>query len=300
MFNVYNNNYSITKLYDFYVCFTLKYTDMIVIDIELFKEILKNSFTYFKSIDNDIFSLAILSKKDNLSFIQIYFDNSYDLDFLKFIETHQKEINQKEIWIHCFSPYQLPFKIKDTYMHTNYQGVIENSKLHKFYIENKYKFNSVQETLFMMLSKKNKPTLSIELVSIHKEKNVCISYYNKNIHSGFNYFLKELKNSNWEKVLSETNKPILVATINNNVVGFAGPLSVANDKRGEFSGIGVINDAQGFGLGKLLFYNLHQELYKMGATYMSLYTGRTNKALKIYQDAGFEIVQSFVTLKKTL
>ena len=86
----------------------------------------------------------------------------------------------------------------------------------------------------------------------------------------------------------------------NEVVGFTGPLRKENNGRGYFAGIGVLSSHQGKKLGKTLFYRLCEELKLLGSDYMTLFTGRNNNAKYIYKQAGFEVVKSFMILKKFL
>lgn len=86
----------------------------------------------------------------------------------------------------------------------------------------------------------------------------------------------------------------------NTVAGFAGPVYPEPTGRGYFAGIGIAPQYQHRHLGKLLFFRLCEEEKKAGAAYMSLFTGITNPARRIYESAGFRSVRTFGVLLKTL
>lgn len=79
-------------------------------------------------------------------------------------------------------------------------------------------------------------------------------------------------------------------------MGFAGPLCIADDFRGVFSGIEILSDVRNLGLGKILFQHLCFTLKKMGARYMTLFTGRNNVAKFIYLQSGFKVAESFALM----
>jgi Acetyltransferase (GNAT) family. len=93
---------------------------------------------------------------------------------------------------------------------------------------------------------------------------------------------------------------VLVAAREGRVVGFAGPMIRQKNGRGYFTGIGVVKEHEGHGLGTILFYKLCKEEKAVGAGYMSLYTGADNPAGKIYRQAGFVTVQEFAVMRKML
>ena len=56
----------------------------------------------------------------------------------------------------------------------------------------------------------------------------------------------------------------------------------------------------GKGIGNVLFFSLCQELKNMGAEYMTIFVTETNFARRIYEKAGFSVVQEWAILKKTV
>ena len=70
--------------------------------------------------------------------------------------------------------------------------------------------------------------------------------------------------------------------------------------RGFFAGIGVHSEYRKYGLGKSLFSTLCQSLKDIGAGYMTLFTGETNPARRIYASAGFKIVKTWSDMQKDI
>jgi ribosomal protein S18 acetylase RimI-like enzyme len=115
-----------------------------------------------------------------------------------------------------------------------------------------------------------------------------ISLFDRQKHRGVAEMLSLLDNPLWEKEITQCTKeniPVLVAAKEGEVVGFAGPIIRQKNGRGYFTGIGVVKEQEGHGI---------------GTEYMSLYTGSENPAGKIYQQAGFVTVQQFAIMRKMI
>ena len=130
-----------------------------------------------------------------------------------------------------------------------------------------------------------------------------IAYFNPEIHTGLNELFDDFGNELWrETIMNNVNNvnplPVLVVIKNDEVFGFTGPLDVANSGRGYFAGIGIHSSHRALGAGKLLFSALCNGLKSEGATFMTLFTGETNPARRIYESAGFKIVRSFMVMRK--
>lgn len=62
--------------------------------------------------------------------------------------------------------------------------------------------------------------------------------------------------------------------------------------------IGVHPEHEGHGLGTILFFKLCEAFKAIGTDYMSLYTGSTNPAIRIYEKAGFRTVKRFSIMRR--
>jgi GNAT superfamily N-acetyltransferase len=142
-----------------------------------------------------------------------------------------------------------------------------------------------------------------ELIQSLKKNKIEISLYDQEKHHGFQELFDDLKNSYWQTEITQAvqdKKPVLVASHDGKIIGFTGPLRVQPSLRGYFAGIGVHQEYRGLGVGKVLFAALCKELSRLGAHYMSLFTGENNQARKIYERENFVIVRSWANMRKDI
>lgn len=211
----------------------------------------------------------------------------------------------KTIDIVFFNPIQFEWLIPNTpsHDHPNTPGVdIESDAFHFF-----------QKRGYVQFAKQNSYYRSIEHyvytdelqedISLLKQKNIETTLYQQGVHNGFDELFEDLNNPHWRtEILSavSNDQPVVIAHHQGRIIGFTGPLRVQHSLRGYFAGIGVHSEYRGYGIGKVLFSTLCLELSRLGATYMSLFTGETNPARKIYEKEHFEIVRSWANLRKEL
>jgi ribosomal protein S18 acetylase RimI-like enzyme len=211
------------------------------------------------------------------------------------------EKTTKSIRIHYQKPYPLPWYVQHQMIHPNAQGIIYNSNLHKVLLSLGFKDTSIQDTYYLDLKQfKMERTITERLESLNFQ-GYDVSLYNPTKHQGMYAFLEELQSKSFKAAVKKTiekpkSDPLLVVTKDNQVMGFAGPLIISDDFRGVFSGIELVGDVRGLGLGKILFFTLCKTFQQMGAKYMSLFTGRNNAARFIYLNAGFKIAESFALM----
>lgn len=225
--------------------------------------------------------------------------------FMDYIEAVFVKAGKIQSEILFFNPMMLPWYIKGTdhHEHNNAPGVFKTSRLYTELFEYGYKERATECAMYLKLEHFTIPEKVLE-----KEEKVAlegyeVSLFDKNRHQELDIMLKKLENPLWEKEIlksAEDGNPVLIASWNGKAVGFAGPISRQESGRGYFTGIGVNKEHEGHGLGTILFYKLCQEEEKVGAQYMSLYTGATNPAAKIYLQAGFTIVEEFAIMRKIL
>jgi ribosomal protein S18 acetylase RimI-like enzyme len=105
----------------------------------------------------------------------------------------------------------------------------------------------------------------------------------------------------WKREISHcaaNGVPVVVAAHAGKAVGFAGPVIRQDNGRGYFAGIGVLPEHEGHGLGSILFFKLCEAFRSIGTEYMSLYTGNSNPAIRIYEKAGFRTVKQFAVMRR--
>lgn len=95
-------------------------------------------------------------------------------------------------------------------------------------------------------------------------------------------------------------RPILVATHENKIVGFTGPVDKQQSGRGFFTGICTDPLYEKRGIATVLFNLLMREFIEVGASFSTLFTGDTNHAQKLYLRTGFRAVKRFMVLQKPL
>lgn len=284
------------KLYDFYLNH-LKHTHYVELNFEQFGDMLTNLEYIVQRVDNEICGLLIYSVDEFVDInLVIGEPSSYKPLIQQLIDKTTKDIR-----IHYHKPYHLAWYAKEHMIHPNEQGVIYDSQLHKTYLELGFKETSIQETYFLDLKQfKLDNTISEKLETLNY-KGYDVTLYNPLKHTGMDIFLTKIQSDSFRyAIMANLSRkrpdPLLIVTKDNQVMGFSGPLLIANDFRGVFSGIEIVSEVRGLGLGKILFQKLCQTLQQMGAKYMTLFTGNKNAAKYIYLSAGFEIVQKFALM----
>lgn len=202
-----------------------------------------------------------------------------------------------------YNPCQLSWFIPGAapHDHPGVPGVDMNSAAYSFFAKNGYVDYAIQNAYYLPLEKYEYPADIAARIKALKEKGIDICYYDNEKNFGFPEFFDNIKNEGWRKqVLSQLDKDIVIASDGGKVVGYTGPLTVSKEGRGMFCGIGVHTEYRQYGIGKLLFASLCKGLSEKGAGYMSLFTGTTNPARKIYEGAGFGIVRTFADMRKVL
>jgi GNAT superfamily N-acetyltransferase len=204
-----------------------------------------------------------------------------------------------------FNPMMLPWYIKDTdcHEHNNAPGVFKDSRLYRELLQYGYVLRTTEQAMHLNLAEFDIPEAIKEKEEKAARKGYEVTLFEKSRHRKVEEMLKELENPLWEREIKQCTQegtPVLIAARDKEAVGFAGPVIRQENGRGYFTGIGVVKEQEGHGLGTVLFYKLCQEEKKAGAAYMSLYTGVDNPAGRIYSQAGFRAVQEFAVMRKIL
>lgn len=293
-------NYSNTELYSFYKDYTIQKTHLVLLDDKEFNDKLIEGKIVFVSHNDKLdgfISCNIVGKKAYISLV--YGEETIILELLKTLEKFLSGSGVFEILIHFFNPVKLAWNPKPNVVHPAIQGVVLNSKLYKIYQKLGYIDYSIQQTYYQDITSFNLAK------KINNKNDYKIEFYNKKIHKGLFEFSENIGVESWhEEIIHNENLekplPLLVALDKNKVIGFTGPIKVENNLRGYFAGIGMLEKYRRMGIGKSLFFRLCEELKNIGAQYMTFFTGTQNPARYIYLDAGFKVVETFVTMKKLL
>lgn len=204
-----------------------------------------------------------------------------------------------------FNPIRLPWVIPGTpgHTHNNAPGVWVESPLYGWMLARGYAERARECAMYLDLAGFAVPEKQREKQALLAGAGYEVGFYDPARHTGLTAMLEALANPEWQAEIGRCaaeGTPFLVAARGGCAVGFAGPVYPEAGGRGYFTGIGVAPEHEGRGLGTLLFYRLCEAEKAAGAAYMSLFTGETNPARRIYAGAGFAAVRSFAVLRKML
>lgn len=231
-------------------------------------------------------------------------DRHYSV-LLDAVEQRFRDLGKTQAEALFFNPMRLPWLIPDTpgHEHNNAPGIPVDSLLHHFLLGHGYIQRSLQNGMYLDLSPFCIPVDILEKEERAEAQGYRVEWFDGTRHTELTGMLSALANPAWEKELTrcaEEEIPFLVAAHNGRAAGFAGPVIREPSGRGYFAGIGVHPGDEGKGLGSILFFRLCDAFRGIGTEYMSLFTGETNPALRIYQKAGFRTAMQFGVLRKVL
>ncbi|CAN7732726.1 GNAT family N-acetyltransferase [Paenibacillus sp. LjRoot153] len=225
------------------------------------------------------------------------------LMLLTALEKRFKQLDKKQADILFFNPMLLPWYIPETpkHEHNNAPGVPVESKLYAFLLKSGYIERAKQCAMYLHLSEFTMP----DEISVKEAKASAQGYtierFDPGKHAGVDDMLYGFGNPLWQKEIGASTAngvPVVIAAYQGRTIGFAGPVIRQANGRGYFAGIGVLPDHEGHGLGSILFYKLCEAFREIGTDYMSLYTGMSNPAIRIYERAGFQTVKIFAVMRR--
>lgn len=224
---------------------------------------------------------------------------------LQAVETRFRALGKSQSEVLFFNPMRLPWYIPGTpgHEHNNAPGVSVDSALYRFLLGQGYAERARQCAMYRPLADFAIPAD----IRAKEDKAAAAGYrvelYDPARHTGLEEMLAGLGNPAWERELAACAAegiPFVVAACEDRAAGFAGPVVRQDNGRAYFAGIGVHPEHEGKGLGSILFFKLCEALRDVGADYMSLFTGSTNPAIRIYERAGFNTVRQFAIMRKEL
>lgn len=229
-------------------------------------------------------------------------DDNY-LVLLTALEDRFKQLGKVQADILFFNPMLLPWYIPNTpkHEHNNAPGLPVESKLYAFLLGSGYIERAKQCAMYLHLSGFTMPgEYSVKEAKASAE-GYTIERFDPGKHVGVEDMLEGFGNPLWVKEIGGATAlgvPVVIAAHGGKVIGFAGPVIRQANGRGYFAGIGVLPDHEGHGLGSLLFYKLCEAFKEIGTEYMSLFTGMSNPAIRIYERAGFQTVKHFAVMRR--
>ena len=225
--------------------------------------------------------------------------------FLHMLENTFVEAGKTQSEVLFFNPMMLPWYIKNTdhHEHNNAPGVFKDSRFYSELGKFGYLERATENAMYLNLKDFEIPKVILQKEQAAAQEHYEVALYDENRHHKVAEMLSQLANPLWENEILRSIKehiPVVIAAKHGEAVGFAGPIIPQKNGRGYFTGIGVVKEHEGHGLGTILFYQLCLEEKQAGAGYMSLYTGSENPAGRIYSQAGFTTVQQFAIMRKMI
>lgn len=196
----------------------------------------------------------------------------------------------------------------DHHMHPGMPCVRINSPFYLFLYHHRYVVNSIHEGFHLPLAEYEMPESVKAKIEENKKIGLTVEVYDPKKHKGVLEFADEIEadgnpgfaNSIRYNLKRDVPRPFVVTLHDNIVCGWTGAMYVEETGRGHLDGITVSPRYRQHGLGKMLFCTLCNELKKMGASYMTFFTGLDNPARFMYIGAGFFVANSFADMKKVL
>ncbi|QAY67000.1 GNAT family N-acetyltransferase [Paenibacillus protaetiae] len=224
---------------------------------------------------------------------------------LEALERRFAELGKTQAEVLFFNPMQLAWLIPGTprHEHNNAPGVPAGSLLHQALLGRGYIERAKEQAMYLDLA-----GFAVPEDVRAKERAAAVKGYRTGVFAhgeleNVQEMLAALGNPLWMKEIMQSEAdgtPVVFAAKDGKAVGFAGPVIRQPSGRGYFAGIGVHPDHEGHGLGTLLFFKLCEAFRSIGTPYMSLYTGESNPAARIYEKAGFRTVKHFAVMRKEL
>lgn len=229
-------------------------------------------------------------------------DDNYKM-MLEHLEGRFQSLGKKQADVLFFNPMMLPWYIPDTprHEHNNAPGAPTGSRLHSFLLGQGYVERAQECAMYLNLSSFSIPQEVRGKEEKANAEGYTVELFDQGKHHGVTDMLQGFDNPLWQKEIAQSTEdgvPVVVAAHHGKVVGFAGPVIRQESGRGYFAGIGVHPEHEGHGLGSILFFKLCEAFQQIGTDYMSLYTGSTNPAIRIYEKAGFKTVRTFSIMRR--
>jgi ribosomal protein S18 acetylase RimI-like enzyme len=257
------------------------------------------------------FANGVFIEKSKVAYItmvivdKVYCKQGIGSKLLEALENTLKACNPIRIDCSFFNPINLIWNVPNTnkHQHPNSPGVDVSSDAYQFFMKHHYQPMALQNSYYLDLAKYTLPQEIQDKIDILKEKGISFEYFDKDRHE-FKDLFDKLGNELWREactnaVYGKDPKPVLVPVYQNQAIGFTGPIYPQENGRGFFAGIGVHPDFRAEGVGKSLFFLLCKHEKELGAKYMTLFTGDSNPARRMYEAAGFKIVKSWQVMRKT-
>lgn len=235
---------------------------------------------------------------------------------LNAVKAKAAEIGKKNITVTDMNPVHLAWYIPGApgHDHNNAPGVDENCMGYDFLLKRGFAARVHEQAMYLNLAEYEWNPALDEKAARLAEEGIQVGVWQVGMGEEFDGMCDRVGSEYWRNVLKREiaawhenranddpdlwpdgrkptgPRPILTAVKDGRIVGFTGPVDKQESGRGWFTGICTDPQAEGKGIGTLLFNLLMKAFVEEGAQFSSLFTGMDNHAQKVYKRAGFKPV----------
>ena len=263
------------------------------------------------------FALGVMGDDETIPFAHkagyitcCIFDDEYEDDkhvgeALDYLERIFRNGGRERAEFSFYNPMRLSWCMdkQNGHEHNNRPGVLIGSKLYEILKRRGYEIKSHECSMHMDIRSFVMPEAMKEREEALRAKGITIDYYTEKDITGIEEFLNRLNNPLWSIQIPDSLKkkePLIFVSDNGKAAGFTGPTIKEPSGRGYFLGVAVDEAYRGMGIGTLLFHKLCEGFRNAGVEYVTLFTGKENKALEIYKKVGFTVEEEFATMRKKI
>ncbi|MEG0693373.1 MAG: GNAT family N-acetyltransferase [Oscillospiraceae bacterium] len=226
---------------------------------------------------------------------------------VKEIEKRFQTIGKQAIRVTYRNPVTLSWVVPNTvdHDHNNAPGVDKDSVGFAFLNQLQYVEQQTELGMHMDLGTFVPFPKYQEKIDAQAKMDIEVTLYNSKLHHGFDELFDNLHGEVWRKSIADNLKleqplPVIVASHNGKIVGFAGPIDVESSGRGWFNGIATHSEYERKGLAFVMFSRLMLEFQRIGARFSTLFTDEGNPAGGLYEAVGFCIAKKWAVVEKEL
>lgn len=219
-------------------------------------------------------------------------------------EKYLKDNGKKEVTLSHSCPIKLSWYVdKEKHEHNKAPGIKKESYGLKFLKKRGYAVQQEELSYYRNLKDFTlADEVKIQAENLEKE-GITFTFFNQLRHSGYSEMFERLEDPSFYKKFIDgiqEGKDILVAVDQTQVCATAGTIFREENGRGFFSALAVDPLYQGRHIGNVLFGKLCLALKEKQADYMTLFVTKDNHARRIYERAGFKVVQEWSIMNKDL
>ena len=188
--------------------------------------------------------------------------------------------------------------------HNKAPGIRTDSQGYSFFVRRGYELVQKEISYYLRLGKFYIPEDVRHQMNTLEQEGISVTWFDAKRNFGYEEMFECLKDQSFLKKfrdgIREDKKILIVEDREGRVLGTAGTVYPEENGRGYFSALAVDPAAGGKGIGNVLFFSLCETLRDMGAEYMTIFVTETNFARKIYEKAGFAVVQEWAIISKPI